>query len=222
MQWSWHWPAVRQTPFSPTPSVPHQHPLLSLSVCDLHFAAGQRHSKFASNFVCLFPPEPATNASSITARTRSRLSLQFAQITQATPLPPPPLCIYYKMSAAPYGAAKIETFSAYVSNVRYVLCVCISARRQWLAWVLCWQSETSWQCQHPNTHTHFYTICTFCKRFQAILDDFKRFISISDCNSLHNVLNYPGFKFDCRSHFYSVRFFLFFFQFCWFFALFRF
>lgn len=68
---------------------PHQHLLLSLSVCDLHFAAGQRHSKFASNFVCLLPPEPATNASSITPRTRSRLSLQFAQITQPAPPPTP-------------------------------------------------------------------------------------------------------------------------------------
>lgn len=64
---------------------PHPQLLLSLSVCDLHFAAGQRHSKFASNFVCLLPPEPATNASSITARTHSRLSLQFAQITQPAP-----------------------------------------------------------------------------------------------------------------------------------------
>lgn len=68
---------------------PHPQLLLSLSVCDLHFAAGQRHSKFASNFVCLLPPEPAANASSITARTHSRLSLQFAQITQPAPPPTP-------------------------------------------------------------------------------------------------------------------------------------
>lgn len=40
----------------PHPLYPTRTLLLSLSACDLHFAAGQRHSKFASNFVCLLPP----------------------------------------------------------------------------------------------------------------------------------------------------------------------
>lgn len=66
--------------------------------------------------------------------------------------------------------------------------------------------------KHTHTHIYFDIICTFFKRFQAILDGFKRFISISGCNSLHNVLNYPGFKFDCRSHFYSVIFLMGFFS----------
>lgn len=34
-----------------------QHLWLSLSHCHLHFATGQRHSKFASNFVCLLRPQ---------------------------------------------------------------------------------------------------------------------------------------------------------------------
>lgn len=120
---------------SPNPFLPHTHftqpglycCLCQPVICILQPAKGIRNLLLILFAFC--PPEPATNASSITARTRSRLSFQFAQITQATPPPSFPHCIYYKMSAAPYGAAKIETFSAYVSYVRRVLCVCVSARR---------------------------------------------------------------------------------------------